>query len=90
MDAKTATLIGFVNHLVSPEELMPKAREIANKMLTKSVLGLRMTKEAVNQNMGATCFESALILENRNQVLGLVSAPIKNPLHNRKDDKKAR
>jgi enoyl-CoA hydratase len=90
MDAKTATLIGFVNHLVSPEELMPKAREIANKMLTKSVLGLRMTKEAVNQNMGAPCFESALILENRNQVLGLVSAPIKNPLHNKKNDKKAR
>jgi enoyl-CoA hydratase len=87
IDAETATRIGFVNHLVSPEELMPKAQEIADKMLTKSVLGLRMTKEAVNQNMGTPCFESALILENRNQVLGLVSAPIKNPLHNRKKDK---
>jgi enoyl-CoA hydratase len=90
IDAKTATRIGFVNHLVPPGKLMTKAQELADKMLTKSVLGLRMTKEVVNQNIGAASLESALYLENRNQVLCLTSAPIKNPLRRRKKNNKSR
>jgi enoyl-CoA hydratase/carnithine racemase len=83
LDAETAYRIGLVNYLVPPEQLMPKARELAEKMVTKSVLGLRMTKEALNQNIGIASLESALQLENRNQVIGLGSRPIVNPLKNK-------
>jgi enoyl-CoA hydratase len=84
IDAETAQRIGFVNHVVSSEELIPKAKELANNMITKSVLGLRMTKEAINQNMGPASLEFALYLENRNQVLCLGARPIENPFKKRK------
>ena len=64
--------------------MIPKAQELANKMITKSVLGLRMTKEAINQNIGSASLESALYLENRNQVLCLGARPIENPFKKRK------
>ncbi len=62
---------------------MVKARELAEKMVAKSVLGLRMTKEAINQNIGSASLEAALYLENRHQVLCLGSIPIVNPLKKR-------
>lgn len=79
LGAEEALRIGFINYLVPPEKLIPKAKELAEKMLSKSVLGLRMTKEAINQNIASASFEAALHLENRNQVICLTSAPIKNP-----------
>jgi len=78
MDAQAARRYGFANYLVAPEELMTRARAIAGKMITKSVLGLRMTKETINQNISAS-LEQAIYLENRNQVLCLGSRPIINP-----------
>jgi enoyl-CoA hydratase len=80
IDSKTAERIGLVNHVVPPGELMLKAQQIADKMLKKSSLGLRMTKEVVNQNIGAASLESAIYLEDRNQVMCLSAGPIKNPL----------
>jgi enoyl-CoA hydratase len=79
IDAETARRVGFLNHVVPAEELIPRARELARKMTAQSVLGLRMTKEAINQNMGPASLESALYLENRNQVLCLGARPIRNP-----------
>jgi enoyl-CoA hydratase len=84
IDAETAQKIGLVNYLVPPEQLMPKAKELAGKMIAKSVLGLRMTKESINQNIGSASLESALNLENRNQVLCLGAKPIENPFKKRK------
>jgi enoyl-CoA hydratase len=84
IDAETAQRIGFVNYVVSPEQLIPKAKELADKMITKSVLGLRMTKEAINQNIGGASLEAALYLENRNQVLCLGARPIENPFKKRR------
>jgi enoyl-CoA hydratase len=83
MNAETALKIGFVNYVVPPEALIPKAKELANKMISKSILGLRMTKEAINQNIGSASLESALYLENRNQVLCLGAKPIENPFKKR-------
>lgn len=80
MDGETAYRYGLLNYLVPEDQIMVKARELAGKMMTKSVLGLRMTKEAINQNIGSACLETALNLENRNQVLCLGAKPIKNPL----------
>jgi enoyl-CoA hydratase len=85
IDAEMAYRIGLANYLVPPEQLLPKARELAEKMVTKSVLGLRMTKEVLNQNIGVASLESALHLENRNQVLCMGTRPITNPL--KKKDK---
>jgi hypothetical protein len=62
---------------------MLKARKPADKMVTKSVLRLRMTKEAINQNIGSASLEAALSLKNRNQVLCLGSNRIVNLLKKR-------
>jgi len=85
MDAETAYRWGLVNYLVPEEQLMTKARELADKMMTKSVLGLRMTKEVIGQNIGSASLESAIYLENRNQVLCLGSKPIINPFKKREE-----
>jgi enoyl-CoA hydratase len=79
MDAETAYRYGLVNHVVSEGQLMQKARELAEKMVAKSVVGLRMTKEAINQNIGSASLESALNLENRTQVICLGAKPIEGP-----------
>ena len=62
---------GYVNFLVDKdEETIPHAvRFAAEYMLTRSPLGLRLTKEALNYNMDAGSMDAALDLENRNQVL---------------------
>jgi enoyl-CoA hydratase len=80
MDAETAYRYGLVNYIVPEGHIMQKARELADKMISKSVLGLRMTKEAINQNIGSANLEAALHLENRNQVLCLGAKPIKKPI----------
>ena len=47
----------------------PKTINAMNQkiMTAKNPLGLRMTKEAINQNLGVSSLEQALHLENRNQ-----------------------
>lgn len=84
IDAETAQRIGFVNHIVPSEKLMDKAYELAKKFANKSLLSLWMTKEAINQNIGSASLESALNLENRNQVLCMKSFPIANPIKKKK------
>jgi enoyl-CoA hydratase/carnithine racemase len=68
MSAEEALKLGFVSKIVPFEELMPAAMEMAEKMASKNPLGLRLTKEAINQNLDAGGLEMALDLENRNQV----------------------
>lgn len=84
IDAETAKGIGFVNHVVPSDKLLDKAYEVAKKIAEKSLLSLWMTKEAINQNIGSASLESALYLENRNQVLCMKSFPITNPLKKKK------
>lgn len=86
IDADTALRWGLINYLVPEDQIMAKARELADKMITKSVLGLRMTKEVIRQNIGPASLETALQLENRNQVLCLGGYPIVNPF--KKGEKK--
>ena len=65
--ASEAERIGLITRLVEEDHLMDTALETARKMLAKSRLGLRLTKEALNQNQIAQSLEAALELENRNQ-----------------------
>jgi len=67
MDAEEAFQLGFASQIVEREALMAEALEMAAKMVEKNPLGLRMTKEAINQNLGVGSLEQALHLENRNQ-----------------------
>jgi enoyl-CoA hydratase len=67
VDAAEADKIGLISRLVADEKLMEAALEIAAGMLAKTPLGLRLTKEALNQNQNAPSLESAIELENRNQ-----------------------
>ena len=67
VDAAEADKIGLISRLVDEEKLMEVALEIAADMLDKTPMGLRFTKEVLNQNQNAPSLESAIELENRNQ-----------------------
>jgi enoyl-CoA hydratase/carnithine racemase len=69
--AEEAHAWGYVNFLVEEdEEVVPHAVEFAAEyMLTRSPMGLRLTKEALNYNMDAGGAEAAIKFEDRNQVL---------------------
>ena len=49
MQAEEAERIGLVNHVVAPEELMPKARELAEKLANGPTLAVRWTKASINK-----------------------------------------
>lgn len=44
IDAEEAHRIGLANKVYEPEELMDKARELANKIMSKSPVGVRLAK----------------------------------------------
>jgi enoyl-CoA hydratase/carnithine racemase len=76
LEADEALKLGFVSRIVPYEDLMPTALEIANKMASKNPLGLRLTKEAINQNLDAGGLEQALNMENRNQAMCMLANQI--------------
>jgi enoyl-CoA hydratase len=43
-DARTALALGLVNQVVAPEELLPAARKLAEKLASKSAVALRQAK----------------------------------------------
>ena len=48
-------------------------------MAAKNPLGLRMTKEAINQNLDAAGLEMALHMENRNQLACILANRLHSP-----------
>jgi len=67
--ADEAHQIGFVQAIVSREQLLEEAMTLARTMAEKSPLGLRLTKEALDQNCSGVSLEEAIRLEDRNQAL---------------------
>ena len=65
--AVEAERIGLVNRVTDGAHLMEAAMETARRMTAKSPMGLRLTKEVLNQNIDAQSLEAAIELENRNQ-----------------------
>ena len=66
LDGKEAERIGLVSMVVPPDELMPKAMEVARKLASGPQPAIRFTKKALNQwlRMGAhTAFDYSLALE---------------------------
>jgi len=68
-DAIEAEKIGFLLEIVEKDKLLERAIELAGEFLTKSPLGLRMTKEAINLSMDAPSLETLTELENRAQII---------------------
>lgn len=69
IDARRALATGLVSDVVPAESLADTARGFIAEMLDATPLGLRLTKEGLNLNIGATSVESATAVEDRNQAL---------------------
>jgi enoyl-CoA hydratase/carnithine racemase len=69
IDARRALQSGLVSRVVPDAELDAAARELAGRMLRNSPLALRLTKECLKANIDAGSLESAIAMEDRNQVL---------------------
>jgi enoyl-CoA hydratase len=89
LDGKEAERIGLVSMVVPPEELMPKAMEVAQKLAKGSQPAIRFTKRALNQwlRLGAhTAFDYSLALE----MLGFLGGDVREGLAAVKEKRPAR
>ena len=88
LDGKEAERIGLVSLVVPPEELMPKAMEVARKLADGPQPATRYTKKALNQwlRMGAhTAFDYSLAVE----MLGFLGDDVREGLAAIKEKRKA-
>ncbi len=69
IDADEALRIGLVQSIVEKENLIDEAMKLAGTMASKSALGLQLTKDAMNSNMGGMDLEDAMRVEDRNQAM---------------------
>lgn len=69
MYAEEAMLLGLASQCVERDELMNKGLETARMIAEKDPLAVRLTKEAINQNLDSSSMERVLTIENRNQSL---------------------
>jgi len=69
--AEEAHRIGLVNHIYEKDQLMEQARALAYNLLSKTKLGLSLTKEALNSGLNLNSLEEVNKLENRNQAFML-------------------
>lgn len=75
VDAPEAREMGLLSRIVGQEELLPAALGVADGILRKaSPLGLRLTKQVLNETVNGIPLETALKLENRNQILASQTA----------------
>jgi enoyl-CoA hydratase len=70
VDATEAKEMGLLNRIVTQEELLPTCMKIAQEFTRRSSpLGLRLSKQVLNETITGVSMENALKLENRNQIL---------------------
>jgi enoyl-CoA hydratase/carnithine racemase len=67
ISADEAYRIGLVNHLYEKEELFDASLSMAQNMLSKSPIGLKLTKDAMNAGLNLSSLEDAIKIEDRNQ-----------------------
>jgi len=68
--AEEAMRIGLLNRLVTRDELLPAAQQLATDVAANSEYGVYMTKLGMWLNVDAPSMRHAIELENRTQVLG--------------------
>ena len=69
IEAHRACDIGLANAVVPAEKMAAEADRYCEDMLHASPLGLRLTKDALNQTIDAQGLEAAMAIEDRNQIL---------------------
>jgi enoyl-CoA hydratase/carnithine racemase len=69
MLADEAMQLGLASHCVERDQLLDKGLEMARMITEKDPLAIRLTKEAINQNLDSSSMERVLTVENRNQSL---------------------
>ncbi len=67
--AQRALATGLVSEVVPDAQLEQAAESYVEDLLATSPLGLRLSKEALNMNIDAPSLESAIAMEDRNQIL---------------------
>lgn len=80
VSAEEAGRIGLANRVVPPEDLLSSAFDLARAVLANSPFGVRLTKQAINANLGAGSLEMAVELENRNQALAAATSDMREAL----------
>jgi enoyl-CoA hydratase len=73
MKAERALRTGLVSTVVPDDQLEAEARVLVSEMLDTTPLGLRLTKECLNAAIDASSLESAIAMEDRNQILAAQS-----------------
>ncbi len=74
IEADRALATGLVSQVVPDDELEVAARRLAADILQNSPTGVRLTKDCLNHSIDAGSLESAIAMEDRNQVLATRSA----------------
>jgi enoyl-CoA hydratase/carnithine racemase len=73
LDAHEAENLGLITKIVPKEDLLDAGIEMANNMLEKSPLGLRLTKKAINLSLDSPSLNSIIQFENSSIVLTFCS-----------------
>ena len=76
VDGVESESIGLAVKLVDEANLLNAGLEIAEELLTKSPLGLRMTKEAINLSLDSPSLENIIQFENSSIVLTFSSKDV--------------
>ncbi|EJN25936.1 enoyl-CoA hydratase/carnithine racemase [Pseudomonas sp. GM78] len=69
IDAQAAARIGLVNHVMTADELIDSAYQLAREIARNSAFAMRLTKQGLQTNVDATSLHAAIELENRTQAL---------------------
>lgn len=72
--------MGLVNHVYERGELLDQAKAMAQVMVSKSKMGLRLTKDALNASLNTCSLEDANKMEDRNQSFLIVSGLLEGSL----------
>jgi len=67
--AERALAVGLVSEVVDEDKLDAAAEPYIDAMLTASPVGLRLSKECLNMSVDAPSLDSAIAMEDRNQIL---------------------
>ncbi|PEQ10261.1 enoyl-CoA hydratase [Novosphingobium sp. PC22D] len=73
MDMRKALACGLVSEEVAADELLDRGLALAGEMVANAPMGLRLTKEALNRNLDARSLSDAMAVEDRQQVMMLMS-----------------
>lgn len=73
LEGKEAEKLGLVSKLVDKDNLLQAGIELAEEMLTKSPLGLRLTKKAINLTLDSPSLNNVVQFENSSIILAFSS-----------------